>query len=119
MYCMRITCLIFGVDTGDEVTLPLLRRVGHVCATCFVDFNWAFRLLWLHCLKPQEHRFTARVNAVYSIEDSSLYRVRPFSDCIMVHCVQGCTNGRKCPKAHSRIELQYWNKMQQGVFMIL
>jgi len=98
------------------VKLPLLCRVGHVCATCFMEFNWAFRLLWLHCFKPQKHQFAGQVNAVFSVKDSRLYRVRPmFQSALRVCPKTSCASGRQCPNAHSKVELEYWRAVQRGV----
>ena len=97
--------------------LDMLCRVGHVCAACFIDYNWAFRLLWLHCFEPYEHQFTGKVNAVYDFAKSTLCRVRKPPTGIIQRClVKHCANGRKCAKAHSSTELQYWN-VQSGMYI--
>ena len=93
----------------------MLCRVGHVCAACFIEYKWAFRLLWLHCFKPHEHQFAGKVNAVYDFALLTLCRVRKPPIGITEQClVKTCANGRKCTKAHSNTELNFWH-IQQGM----
>ena len=101
----------FPIDFISNVKLDnMLCRVGHVCATCFIEYYWAFRLLWLHCFKPHEHQFSGQVIAVYDSAKRTLCRVRKPTGCVMQKCsVSNCINGRKCNKAHSSIELEFWN----------
>ena len=98
-----------------DVKLGMLQRVGHVCAACFTDYNGVFRLLWLHCFKPHEHQFAGKVCAVYDVARSTLCRVRkpPASNDISQCSMENCISGRKCSKAHSDIEFEFWN-VQQG-----
>ena len=108
----------FHLDSSCDVTRDKLTRVGHICATCFVDYKWAFRLLWLHCFKPCDHQFAGSVCAVFYPDGIGkkpvLCRVRPLG--ILQKCpdMMRCCKGRKCPKAHSGVELHFWNKLQQG-----
>jgi len=91
-----------------------------VCAACFMEFNWASRLLWLHCFKPQKHQYAGQVNAVFSDKDSHLYRVRPMPQSALKICPKktaNCASGRKCPNAHSLVELGYWRAVQQGTYI--
>lgn len=109
------TVTIYYLDFSLDVKRDMLCRVGHVCAACFIDYNWAFRLLWLHCFKPHEHQFAGKINAVYDIAKSALCRVRKRPAGYVQCCSEiNCTSGRKCPKAHSSIEFKYWNA-QQGM----
>ena len=111
-----LICIVI-LDCSLDVKLDMLCRVGHVCATCFIEYNWAFRLLWLHCFKPHEHQFAGKVNAVYDFAKSTLCRVRKLLPASKIEqcSVKNCTNGRKCTKAHSGIEFMYWNA-QQGMY---
>lgn len=107
----------FTLDCSLNVQPDMLCRVGHVCAACFIRYNSAFRLLWLHCFKPYEHQFVGKVNAVYDMSKLGLCRVRKPPASIAEQCpVKSCANGRKCAKAHSVIELKYWNN-QQGMYI--
>ena len=112
------------LDFSYEVSRDKLTRVGHVCAACFVDYKWAFRLLWLRCFKPSNHQFAGTVCAVFYSDGIGrkpvLCRVRPKpSGIILQRCTDvRCLKGRKCPKAHSGVELHYWNKLQQGKLML-
>ena len=109
----------FTLDCSLSVQADMLCRMGHVCATCFMDYNGAFRLLWLHCFKPYEHQFVGKVNAVYDMSKLGLCRVRKLPADVAEQCsVKNCANGRKCTKAHSVIELKYWNT-QQGIYIII
>ena len=112
---MLFKCDLCYVDSGGNVIrLPIL-RVGHVCAACFMEFNWAFRLLWLRCFKPKKHQFVGQVNAVFSDRDSCLFRVRPAPRGDLRICPNArCVRGRNCPDAHSMVELEYWRAVKQG-----
>ena len=117
-YVYVIIIILIDSDCSLNMELNVLCRVGHVCATCFIDYNWAFRLLWLHCFKPYEHQFTGKVNAVYDFSKSALCRVRKPPAGVIQQClVKYCTNGRKCTKAHSTTEFQYWN-VQRGIYYV-
>ena len=118
VHCMSIF-FCFTLDCSLNLQLDLLCRVGHVCAACFIEYNSAFRLLWLHCFKPYEHHFVGKVNAVYDMSKLGLCRVRKLPARAAEQCpVKSCANGRKCTKAHTTIELKYWNS-QQGVCVYL
>ena len=98
------------LDCSLNIKLNMLCRVGHVCAACFIEYNWAFRLLWLQCFKPYEHQFAGKVNAVYNFSNSTLCRVRkPPTGNIQKCSVRNCTNGRKCTQTHSSIEFKFWH----------
>ena len=114
--CYLTLLLILILDCGLDVKLNnMLCRVGHVCAACFIDYKWAFRLLWLHCFKPHEHQFVGRVNAVYDFTMLTLCRVRkPPIGNIQRCSVKNCANGRQCTKAHSSTEFNYW-RIQQSM----
>ena len=110
------TVLYFS-DCSLNFQLDMIHRVGHVCAACFIDYNWAFRLLWLQCFKPHEHQYAGKVNAVYNFTKSALSRVRNPPTGVMQQCLgNNCTNGRKCIKAHSSIEFEYW-RIQQSMYV--
>ena len=122
MHFLMHTCVLFHLDFSSDVKQDKLLRVGHVCATCFVNYNWAFRLLWLHCFEPHDHQFAGTVCAVFYSDGIGkkpvLCRVRPFG--MLQKCPNVmCSNGRRCPKAHSGVELHYWNKLQQGKICII
>lgn len=118
LYLMCIYCLI--LDFSLNVKLDMCCRVGHVCATCFIESKWAFRLLWLHCFKPHEHQFAGKVNAVYDFTKLRvLCRVRkPPVGIIQLCPMKNCTKGRKCNEAHSTIEFDYWN-IQQSMYVCM
>ena len=91
-----------------------------------MDYNWSYRLLWLQCCKPDEHVNAGKVAAVYysaDSENSSLWRVRPLPkaqlklDSAMKRCVaKNCVKGRRCPGAHSNVEMIYWG-FQEGLYL--
>ena len=107
--------LFFILDCSLNLQLDMICRVGHVCAACFIDYSWACRLLWLQCFKPNEHQYAGKVNAVFDFTKSALYRVRKPPAGVIKQCLENnCTNGRKCTKAHSSIEFEYW-RIQQSM----
>ena len=117
LYEQLIVCIVlfFILDLSLKVNLDKLCRVGHVCAACYIEYNKVFRLLWLHCFKPNEHQFAGKVNAVYDLTKSALCRVRRPPGTTVEQCsIKNCINGRKCLKAHSSTEFNFW-KLQQSM----
>ena len=127
-YCNFYAMLFISSDKVCDVNSPYLSQVGHVCAACYVDYNWSYRLLWLQCCKPDEHVNAGKVAAVYYSaegESSSLWRVRPLpkvqlllnsTSFAMKRCVtKNCGKGRRCAGAHSNVEMIYWG-FQEGLY---
>ena len=114
-----LNVLVSFPDCSLNIKLKMLCRVGHVCAACFIEYKWAFRLLWLQCFKPYEHQYAGKVNAVYNFSNSTLCRVRkPPTGNIQKCSIHNCTSGRKCAKAHSSIEFQFWH-IQQSMYVCI
>ena len=116
-------------DSICDVNQQYLSQVGNICAICYQDYNWSYRLLWIKCCKPNEHTNGGKVSAVYYAhhenENYTLWRVRPLPESYLhsrnsiKRCViKNCIKGRKCPNAHSKVEMIFW-EFQEGMHMYI